>query len=324
MTFARGWLTTARAASCLHGPAGVHRRTGGTLASGTCTDAAGNSSGVNQPQVKVDTVLPTVAVTGVANGQIYTLGAVPAAACSTTDPLSGVDAAATLAVTGGVPPGVGTFTATCSGATDKAGNASLPVSVSYQVQFAPVGTSCLGTPAHQVLQPVNADGTSVFKQKSTVPVKFRVCDANGVSIGTNVVSTFFLVEVLNGTVVENPNEQPVESTTPDTAFRFDPTGQQWIFNTNTKGLAGAPDVSLSDHPDRHHDDRLLLRVEVAWAHPRAGRLPRRRSAAVQPSAARLPPCPHGRLAGRWWPPSRWRPRCWPACSGRPACSSSSS
>jgi len=87
-----------------------------------------------------------------------------------------------------------------------------------------------------VLQPVNVDGTSVFKQKSTVPVKFRVCDANGVSIGTDVISTFFLVQVLNGTLVENPNEQTVESTSAHDAFRFDPTDRQWIFNTSTKGL----------------------------------------------------------------------------------------
>ncbi len=228
-----------------HGPSGVASctvlppftaDTGGTLASGTCTDAAGNSSGVTSLTVKVDTVLPTMAVTGVANGEIYILGAVPAAACSTTDPLSGVDAAATVAVTGGVPPGVGTFTATCSGATDKAGNAAAPpVSVTYQVQFAPAGTTCLGAPAHQVLQPINVDGSSVFKQKSTVPVKFRVCDANGVSIGANVVAAFNLVQVTGATAT--PVNEEVQSTTPDTAFRFDPTAQQWIFNTNTKPLS---------------------------------------------------------------------------------------
>ena len=137
----------------------------------------------------------------------------------------------------GVPPGVGTFTATCSVATDKAGNASTPVSVTYKVQFAPAGTSCLGAPAHQVLQPINVDGSSVFKQKSTVPVKFRICDANGVSIGANVVAAFNLVQVTGATATA-VNEE-VQSTTPDTVFRFDPTAQQWIFNTNTKPLSAS-------------------------------------------------------------------------------------
>ena len=111
---------------------------------GTCSDVAGNSASDTQTGISIDKTVPTVSVTGVTQGKVYILGAVPAAGCSTTDALSGVDAAATLAVTGGVPPGVGTFTATCSGATDKAGNASAPVSVTYKVQFAPVGTSCLG------------------------------------------------------------------------------------------------------------------------------------------------------------------------------------
>ena len=31
----------------------------------------------------------------------------------------------------------------------------------------------------------------------------------------------------------------MQSTTPDTAFRFDPTAQQWIFNTNTKPLSAS-------------------------------------------------------------------------------------
>ena len=30
--------------------------------------------------------------------------------------------------------------------------------------------------------------------------------------------------------------EDVVSTTPDTAFRWDPTAQQWIFNISTKGM----------------------------------------------------------------------------------------
>jgi hypothetical protein len=32
-------------------------------------------------------------------------------------------------------------------------------------------------------------------------------------------------------------DEAVSSTNPDTAFRWDPTDQQWIFNTSTKNLA---------------------------------------------------------------------------------------
>ncbi len=104
------------------------------------------------------------------------------------------------------------------------------------VQYASTGL-CLGSPGHQILQPINADGTSVFKQKSTVPAKFRVCDANGNSVGTlGVVALFRLIQTVAGTVVDVVDEA-VDSTTPDAAFRWDSTSQQWIFNMNTTKLS---------------------------------------------------------------------------------------
>jgi hypothetical protein len=207
----------------------------GQSASGTCTDKAGNvSAPATASNINIDKTAPTVSVTGVTNGAIYTLGAVPAAACSTSDALSGVATNATITVTGGVAPGVGTFTATCNGATDKAGNAAT-ASLTYSVQYASGGL-CFGSPGHQILQPINADGTSVFKQKSTVPAKFRVCDANGKSIGNvGVVSSFMRTKAILGTTVDDVDEA-VDSTTPFTEFRWDSTDQQWIFNMSTKSL----------------------------------------------------------------------------------------
>jgi hypothetical protein len=104
------------------------------------------------------------------------------------------------------------------------------------IQYAAVGV-CAGDVGHAIRQPINPDNSSVFKQKSTVPAKFAVCDANGNSIGIpGVVSGFRLIQTMSGTVVTSVDEA-VDSTTPDTAFRWDPTGQQWIFNMNTKALS---------------------------------------------------------------------------------------
>jgi len=95
---------------------------------------------------------------------------------------------------------------------------------------------CDGDASHQILQPINFDGSSVFKSTSTSPAKFRVCDANGLSIGTSgVVRSFNITQIVAGTVVSSV-EESVYSTTPDAAFRWDPTGQQWIFNINNKSL----------------------------------------------------------------------------------------
>ena len=102
------------------------------------------------------------------------------------------------------------------------------------IQYASGGI-CDGDVGHQILQPINVDGTSVFKQGSTTPAKFRVCDANGQSIGNPEVVVpggFVLYQTQKGTIT-NVDEVP-DSTTPDTAFRWDPTGQQWIFNISTK------------------------------------------------------------------------------------------
>ena len=100
------------------------------------------------------------------------------------------------------------------------------------------GGLCLGSPGHEVLPPLDASGSRVVQQKSTVPVKFRVCDANGVSVGTpGVVASFQLVQIIQGSVVTSTSATPV-STTPDTTFRWDAVAQQWIFNLSTKNLAG--------------------------------------------------------------------------------------
>jgi hypothetical protein len=99
------------------------------------------------------------------------------------------------------------------------------------------GGVCDGDLGHQILSPINADGSSVYNQGRTVPAKFRVCDANGVSIGTaGVVSSFYLTQILTGTASTTVQEI-VNTNNPDTAFRWDPTNMQWIFNITTQNLS---------------------------------------------------------------------------------------
>ena len=150
-------------------------------------------------------------------------------ATSLTGTLSGSTTANTTSPVGGYP-------ITCSGQS----------STNYSITYVPGslkilygnGGICIGDAGHQILQPVNADGSSVWKQGRTIPAKFRVCDANGVSIGTpGVLSSFMLVQIIAGTVTDV--DEVVSSTTPDTAFRWDTSAQQWVFNISTSGqLAG--------------------------------------------------------------------------------------
>jgi len=125
---------------------------------------------------------------------------------------------------------------TTSGGTKSFNSLFVPVS-NLQTWYQPAGTMCNGDAGHQILQPVNADGTSVWKVGRTIPLKFRVCNANGVSVGTaGVITSFQLVSIAQGTVVTVVDETAA-ATTIDNGFRFDPTGQQWIFNLSTKNFS---------------------------------------------------------------------------------------
>jgi hypothetical protein len=148
-------------------------------------------------------------------------------------------------------PGSNTITvlgvnAPLSGATTYQTNpAGVVFGGTIDLGYQPAGTTCLGDPGHQILPPIASDGTSIFKQGSTVPAKFRVCDALGNSIGTpGVVSSFTLLSAVqiggSGTINET-----IVSTTPDTVFRWDSTGQQWIFNISTKNLMAGYEYSYA-------------------------------------------------------------------------------
>jgi hypothetical protein len=208
--------------------------TPGTAFNGSCTNNAGLVTNGAPLTVKVDKTAPVITITTPADGASYLLNGAVNTQYTCQDATSGAATCAGPVASGAALPtgSVGSHNFTVN-AIDNAGNAATRTNA-YHVMFS-TGT-CLGDEGHSVLQPINTDGTSVFKQKSTVPVKFRVCDANGVPIGANVVQTFNLVTVLYGTTTTMVNE-PVDATTPDSTFRWDPSSQQWIFNSNTKALS---------------------------------------------------------------------------------------
>jgi hypothetical protein len=149
-----------------------------------------------------------------------------------------ITAAYTTSATAGSP--VGTYTivpAAVDSSPSRLGNYNVTlVNGTLTVTYA-TGT-CAGSAGRTVLQPLNADGSSVFKKGSTVPVKFRVCDANGVSIGSVGVVTGSVAApvLLSKSTGAGGVDESVYSTTPDTSFRWDPSAQQWIYNQATSNL----------------------------------------------------------------------------------------
>jgi hypothetical protein len=84
-----------------------------------------------------------------------------------------------------------------------------------------------------VLQPVNADGTSVFKLGSTIPVKFKLTGACAGNPG--LVANIYFYKVSNS---EGPVNEATSTSAADTGtvFRYD-GGDQYIYNLGTKSLS---------------------------------------------------------------------------------------
>jgi peptide/nickel transport system substrate-binding protein len=86
-----------------------------------------------------------------------------------------------------------------------------------------------------ILQPINSDGSSVFKQKCTIPVKFQLLNSMNMPIGT-AHATIDIAKISNG--VTGFYNEPISTSAADTGnmFRFDEIEQQYVFNLGTKQL----------------------------------------------------------------------------------------
>lgn len=109
-------------------------------------------------------------------------------------------------------------------AQDFAGNENCGTSI-YYVTYSFCGFS----------QPVNTDGSSIFKLGKTVPVKFCLKDANG-NVVANATAKIFLSKIsdsVSGSEIEGTS---TSAATTGNLFRFDQTDQQYIFNLATNDL----------------------------------------------------------------------------------------
>jgi len=163
-------------------PADVVLSTNGAnqSASAAATDNANNAASATVGGINIDSVKPLIALNRIANGGIYTLGAVPAPSCSATNNGgSGLAGSCNVNVTGGQPNGVGTFSFTAT-ATDNAGNTTTQTG-SYKVIYRWDGfLQPINDTAHQTDQ-----NFSVFKAGSTVPAKFQLKKADGTVVQAN-------------------------------------------------------------------------------------------------------------------------------------------
>ncbi len=204
-----------------------------------CCTIGGGTRGVNTDYFIGDKP-PVITITTPASGTAYTLNQAVTANYTCIDPPQSPPSPLPSCTGANPGPvlngskidtaslGSKTFTVSSTDAIGTSGTKSANYSVLYSMG------PCLGDAGHQILQPINQDGTSVWKQGRTIPVKFRVCDANGASIGTaGVITSFTLSQIISGTIANV--DETVDATIADSGFRFDPTAQQWVFNLSTNG-----------------------------------------------------------------------------------------
>jgi hypothetical protein len=87
-----------------------------------------------------------------------------------------------------------------------------------------------------IMPPVNADGTSVFKLGSTVPVKFQLKDANGNLIST-AIARIYVAKISNGIPGAEMEAVSTSAATTGNLFRYYASSKQYIFNLETKSLS---------------------------------------------------------------------------------------
>jgi len=146
------------------------------------------------------------------------------------------------------PLGATKVTCTAQDADGQVGSASFTVRV--DVQAASAGGF--------YLQPVNNDGSSIFKLGSTIPVKFKLTGPSA-SI-TTLAAILTLAKISNqvtGTFVEAISSGAANA---GNAYRYDASTQQYIFNLSTKALtAGTWDLQTDLGDGVPHTVRVSLR-----------------------------------------------------------------
>src|SRR5215211_860975 len=197
---------------------------GNTTVTCTATDAAGNHSSSTFTVTVEDTTAPVIANHDDVSATATSANGANVSYTSpgTTDAVDG-PGTANCTPASGTPFALGSTTVTCS-ATDAHGNtATSTFKVNVTVS------------ASDFLQPINPDDSSIFKQGSTVPVKFQL---TGASAGIqNAVANLRISKVSNNILGDEAEAITTTPASTGSLFRYDATSDQYIYNWGTKSYS---------------------------------------------------------------------------------------
>jgi hypothetical protein len=192
---------------------------GNQTANGVCTDAAGNSANASSVNISIDKTAPVITVTAPTNGS-YLLNQAVATNYTCADGGSGVASCTGTTANGSSldTSSIGSKTFSVN-ATDHAGNSASPTVVNYIVGY-----------VTQIL----FDQTKAHKSGSTVPIKIRLVDANGVNV-SSATTVVHAVSVIQTGSQASPVLDDAGNANPDYDFRYDQSLEGYIFNLKTTG-----------------------------------------------------------------------------------------
>jgi hypothetical protein len=201
---------------------------GSTTVERSVVDLAGNQASASMT-VKVDQVAPVVVLQG----------APAAPQCVTTDAISGVATSATLATTTVPVNGVPTTTATCSGATDNAGNAAPTLQATFVAALQFTG----------FLAPVdNAPTVNTGSAGKSYPIKFQLRDAQNRLVTSLAAVTSTKYRAVSCQTLQGSADALETTATSSGGLRYDSAVQQFIYNWKTPSARGCYvlEVTLAD------------------------------------------------------------------------------
>jgi len=224
-------------------PAAVTKSTSGAhTVNGTVADSVGNVSAAGTLGVQVDATVPNVGVTCPA---AVLLHATASATVTASDGESGlaVDPSGTAAIdTSSVGPQASAATAKDN--VTHTNGASCTTAVQYMFGG--------------LQQPVNPDGSSIFKLNSAVPLKFKLTDFGGnpISGAIATLTVAKLTGVVEGTYIE-ADAKGISST--GNVFSQDGAGQ-YHYNLDSKALStGTWSVKVTLDDNAEYKTRISLR-----------------------------------------------------------------
>ncbi len=235
------WVTCAPASGSVF-PIGT------TAVTCSAQDAKENSSSTSfavTVKPPPDAIPPTVTVPGdMIVPATSATGAVVTYTASATDD-TGVASFACSPPSGSVFP-LGTTLVTCTAKDFSNNTTTKTFTLTVQVQ------------GSWFLQPINSDGSSIFKLGSTVTVKFRLTGASaGIS---DLVANLTLAKISNsieGSVIEATSTSAADL---GSTFRYDVVSGQYIFNLATAGLSkGTWVLRIDTHDGATHAVEISLK-----------------------------------------------------------------